>query len=58
MSDGVFGTLSEDEMLPLLSGDMQTCAERVIKGVLKKSKKGQDNCSVLVFELKEDNTGN
>ena len=57
MSDGVFGTLSEDEMLPLLSGEMQTCAERVIKGVLGKKKKGQDNCSVLVFELKADHTG-
>ena len=58
MSDGVFGTLSEDEMLPLLSGEMPTCAERVIKSVLGKAKKGQDNCSVLVFELKADNTGN
>lgn len=49
MSDGVFGTLPESELLPLLSGDMLTCAESVIREVLKKKKAGQDNCSVFVF---------
>ncbi len=51
MSDGVFGTLSDDELLPLLSGEMQNCAENVIKGVLNKKKEGQDNCSVFIFAL-------
>ncbi len=57
MSDGVFGTLSEDELLPLLSGAMSTCAESVIKAVLDKKKKGQDNCSVFIFEMKAEETG-
>ena len=57
MSDGVFGTLSDEELLPLLSGDMATCAETVIKAVLSKGKKGQDNCSVFVFALSADHKG-
>lgn len=51
MSDGVFGTLSDAELLPLLSGDIQICSKSVIKNVLSRNKAGQDNCSVLVIEL-------
>jgi len=51
MSDGVFGTLSDDELLPLLSGELQACAKSVIRHVLSRKKAGQDNCSVLVIEL-------
>lgn len=58
MSDGVFGTLSDEELLPLLSGNLQTCAETVIRSVLKKEKQGQDNCSVLVVELVDEETEN
>lgn len=56
MSDGVFGTLSDDELLLLLSEDMSTCAERVIKATLSKKKKGQDNCSVFIFALNAEPT--
>ena len=54
MSDGVFGTLTDNELLPLLSQDMPTCAESVIREVLNKKKAGQDNCSILIFALEQE----
>ena len=51
MSDGVFGTLSDSELLPVLSGNMDKCANEVIRCVLKKEKPGQDNCSVMIIAV-------
>ena len=53
MSDGVFGTLSDEELLPLLIG-AKPMAEDVIGRVLSKKKENQDNCSVFIFALDED----
>lgn len=57
MSDGVFGTLSDDELLPLLSGDLQTCPKSVIRNVLSRNKAEQDNCSILIIELASKRMG-
>ena len=50
MSDGVNGTLNDDELVRALSyGSCQQAAERVIRDVMAKGKPRQDNCSILLF---------
>lgn len=51
MSDGVFGTLNDDELLELLQRPLEETAEAVIDAVVAKDKPRQDNCSILLIGI-------
>lgn len=53
MSDGVFGTLNDREMLECLleADDIQKAADSIIKKVIAKKKPHQDNCSILITQI-------
>lgn len=51
MSDGVFGTLSEGEMLDLLGAGSEDIARALIANVEAKHKPGQDNATALVIQV-------
>lgn len=48
-SDGLFGTLSDDEILEELHGSPQTAADRLIKKVLDCNRPNQDNVTVAIL---------
>ena len=50
MTDGVFGTLSADELVACLDVPVQSSAERMIAAVESKSKAHQDNATVVIVE--------
>ncbi|MDO4484476.1 MAG: hypothetical protein Q4C54_08625 [Clostridia bacterium] len=47
MSDGVYGTLSDAEILACMQG-AENPAESIIAATIGKKKPRQDNCSVIV----------
>lgn len=51
MSDGVFSTLSESEMLDLLAAGTEDIARALISNVEAKHKPGQDNATALVIQV-------
>jgi serine/threonine protein phosphatase PrpC len=53
MSDGVFGTLTDDEMLAFMQKEPHESAAAIQEEILKKEKRGQDNFTAIIFEYKE-----
>lgn len=52
MSDGVSGTLSDEELVEAISGgDVDSAAKRVIKEVLRKGDSRQDNASIALIRF-------
>lgn len=51
MSDGVFGTLSDEEILSAMKLDPHEAAGELEKLILQKNKKGQDNFTAIIIEL-------
>ncbi|MBR1711482.1 MAG: serine/threonine-protein phosphatase [Clostridia bacterium] len=52
MSDGVFGTLTDDEILQCLGTEsLQEAANKIIDATIEKHKRHQDNCSVLMTKV-------
>ena len=51
MSDGVFGTLADEELLGFMQLPSQTAAESIIQAVENKKKKHQDNASVMIVHV-------
>ena len=51
MSDGVFGTLNEDEIAAKLTGDPDASATAIIAAVEAKGKQSQDNASVVIISI-------
>jgi serine/threonine protein phosphatase PrpC len=52
MSDGVFGTLSDEQLVALLEQDAQKAADSIIKQVQMQKNQYQDNATVVVVEVK------
>jgi len=52
MSDGVFGTLNDDQLIVLLEQDAQQAADSIIAQVQKQKNQYQDNTTVVVIEVK------
>ena len=50
MTDGVFGTLSEDELIQCMRCTVQEAAERIIAAVEEKNMTHQDNATVVIVE--------
>lgn len=48
-SDGLFGTLSNDEILMELHGSPQSAADRLIKKVLAENRSNQDNVTLTIL---------
>jgi serine/threonine protein phosphatase PrpC len=48
-SDGVYGSLSEAELLAPLERDPQAAAETLVSTVLEKDNPDQDNCTVVIL---------
>jgi protein phosphatase len=48
-SDGLYGSLSEDEMAAVLEGDPQDAATWLVEGALAKGKSSQDNITVAIL---------
>lgn len=57
MSDGVFGTLSDDELCELLQLPVEDASQAVIDAVLAKEKPRQDNCSILIIAVEPECDG-
>lgn len=53
MSDGVFGTLEEEEFSSLLALPPDQAAARIIEEVQARKKPRQDNCSIVVISMEE-----
>lgn len=51
MSDGVFGTLTDDEMIALLNKEPQEAAQAIIQAVEDHRKPYQDNATVVIVGL-------
>jgi serine/threonine protein phosphatase PrpC len=52
MSDGVFGTLTDDEIVAAnAGGDVHTAGKRIESAVLSKSKPYQDNFTAVIMEV-------
>ncbi len=51
MSDGVFGTLSDEEILSTMKLDPHGAAGEMEKLILHKNRKGQDNFTTIIIEL-------
>ena len=51
MSDGVFGTLSEDEIVACLRQDPAGAANAIVAAVDAKGVRGQDNATVIVINI-------
>ena len=51
MSDGVFGTLGDDELIAFLNREPQAAAEGIIKAVEAKRKPHQDNATIVIVGL-------
>ena len=49
VSDGVFGTLSDERLEALLQEDVPDPAEHVIQTVMDEKKAQQDNCSIIIL---------
>ncbi|MBQ2952299.1 MAG: serine/threonine-protein phosphatase [Clostridia bacterium] len=49
MSDGVFGTLSDDEIISCVHGTAQDTANAIIKAVVAADVQGQDNATCVVI---------
>lgn len=54
MSDGVFGTLDDDELTELLQLPIADASQAVIDAVLAKQKPRQDNCSILLIGMEPE----
>lgn len=52
MSDGVFGTLNDDQLIALLEQDAQQAADSIIDQVQRQKNQYQDNTTVVVIEVK------
>jgi serine/threonine protein phosphatase PrpC len=52
MSDGIFGTLTDDEILATMQGNPFESAADLQEEVLKKKKETQDNFTAVIFEYK------
>jgi len=52
MSDGVFGTLNDDQLVALLEQDAQKAADSIIDQVQKQKNQYQDNATVVVIGVK------
>jgi serine/threonine protein phosphatase PrpC len=53
MSDGVFGTLTDDEILAAMPGEPHESAAALQEEILEKQKRGQDNFTAIIFEYKQ-----
>ena len=51
MSDGVFGTLSDDEMIALLNQAPEDAATAIVEAVKERARPHQDNATVVVIGL-------
>ncbi len=51
MSDGIFGTLNEEEITRFANMPGTDGADAMIKEILSRGKKDQDNCSVIILAL-------
>ena len=56
MSDGVYGTLSEDEIAEILGMEEEKIAVTMIERTLGKGNPHQDNCSVAVIDVSRRET--
>ena len=52
MSDGVFGTLSDDQLVALLDQEPQQAADAIIEEVKARQKQYQDNATVVIVAVK------
>ena len=50
MSDGVFGTLSDEEILEEARGSAGEMADMLQKRILEKKKQGQDNFTAVILQ--------
>ena len=55
MSDGVFGTLNEDQMISCIVGSAQETADAMIRAVERAKKTAQDNATCVVFACRTSN---
>lgn len=54
MSDGVFGTLNDDELVYAIGkGSCEQAVQNVISDVMAKGKPRQDNCSILLLSFEK-----
>lgn len=53
MSDGVYGTLSDDEIISCIHGSAQDCAHAIIQATLAARVPGQDNATCVVVRCNE-----
>lgn len=51
MSDGVFGTLSDDELISMMDLPPQAAAEAVVRAVEAKRREHQDNATIVIVEI-------
>ena len=56
MSDGIFGTLSEEDITRFANMPGTDGADAMIKEIRSRGKKDQDNCSVVILALEPTNT--
>ena len=51
MSDGVFGTLTDDELISLMDLPPQAAADAVVRMVESKRREHQDNATIVIVEI-------
>ena len=51
MSDGVFGTLSDDELISIMDLPPQAAADTIVNMVSAKRKEHQDNATIVIVEI-------
>ena len=51
MSDGVFGTLTDDELISLMDLPPQAAADAVVRMVEAKRREHQDNATIVIVEI-------
>jgi len=51
MSDGVFGTLSDDELISIMDLPPQAAADTIVNMVAAKRKEHQDNATIVIVEI-------
>lgn len=51
MSDGVFGTLNDDELISMMDLPPQAAAESIVRAVDAKRREHQDNATIVIVEI-------
>ena len=53
-SDGLYGSLDKEEIIPLLAGDPQQASDRLVQAVMAKDRKRQDNTTLAIIALMDE----